>query len=214
MDLFSDQNLNKNITLGNGAQILGGIAAEHSNKLFVLCQSIIDQSPLRQLVTPGGKTMSVEMSNCGHLGWHSDRQGYRYTRLDPLTRRPWPAMPALFKAIARNAANSLGFNNFTPDACLVNRYSVGSRLHLHQDQDEEDKISPIVSVSLGLSGTFLFGGLSRESPCQRHLLNHGDVVVWGGKSRFVYHGVEAIKPGHHPLTGAFRYNLTFRKVKA
>lgn len=214
MDLFSDQNLNKNIVLGSGAQILGGVAVDHSAELFKLSQSIIEQSPLRQLVTPGGKTMSVEMTNCGQWGWHSDRQGYRYTQLDPITRRPWPTMPPLFKAIAKNAARSLGFSNYAPDACLINKYSIGSRLHLHQDQDEQDKVSPIVSVSVGLNGTFLFGGLSREAPCQRHILNHGDVVVWGGKSRFAFHGIEAIRPGFHPLTGAFRYNLTFRKVQA
>ncbi len=156
--------------------------------------------------------MSVAMTNCGRVGWVSDRTGYRYDPHDPATGAPWPAIPASFLSIAARAAAQAGFPNYDPDDCLINRYTAGSKLGLHQDRDEKDAWSPIVSVSLGLPATFLWGGKKRGDPVRRMRLESGDVVVWGGPARFVYHGVAPLKAGEHPLTGAARINLTFRKV--
>jgi alkylated DNA repair protein (DNA oxidative demethylase) len=115
--------------------------------------------------------------------------------------------------LASRAAQALGFGRFVPDACLINRYAPGTRLSLHQDRDEQDHQAPIVSVSLGLPATFLWGGLQRQNRTTRYRLAHGDVAVWGGPSRLMFHGISELKDGVHPLTGALRYNLTFRKVR-
>jgi alkylated DNA repair protein (DNA oxidative demethylase) len=175
---------------------------------------IAETSPFRHLVVPGGHTMSVAMTNCGRVGWVSDRKGYRYDPIDPDTSQPWPAMPRSFLDLAARAAAEAGFPNYDPDACLINRYAAGAKLGLHQDRDEEDPISPIVSVSLGLPATFLWGGKKRGDPVRRFRLESGDIAVWGGPARFIYHGVSALKEGDHPLTGPVRLNLTFRKVFA
>jgi len=169
-------------------------------------------APWRQMVTPGGQTMAVSMSNCGSLGWISDRKGYRYAPLDPLSRLPWPPLPALFLDLAGEAAATAGFPGFHPDACLINRYNPGTRLSLHQDRDEQDFSAPIVSVSLGLPAIFLLGGLTRSEKSQRIPLLHGDVLVWGGVDRLRFHGVQPVKDGDHPLTGNCRLNLTFRRA--
>ena len=173
---------------------------------------IAQAAPFRHLVTPGGYTMSVAMSNCGRVGWVSDRTGYRYDPVDPGTGAPWPAMPPAFLDLAVRAAAEAGFANYDPDACLINRYVAGAKLSLHQDRDEKDRWAPIVSVSLGLPAVFLWGGKRRSDPVRRLRLESGDVVVWGGPARFVYHGVAPLKDGEHPLTGPVRINLTFRKV--
>ena len=156
--------------------------------------------------------MSVAMSNCGELGWVSDKAGYRYQAVDPDSARPWPSLPTLFRQLATEAAAQAGFANFMPDACLINRYEPGARMSLHQDKDERDLTQPIVSISLGLPALFQFGGLKRSDPVNRVTLTHGDVVVWGGADRLRYHGVLALKTGDHPLLGACRLNLTFRKA--
>jgi alkylated DNA repair protein (DNA oxidative demethylase) len=164
------------------------------------------------MVTPGGYSMSVAMTNCGAAGWVTDRSGYRYTAEDPSTGRPWPPMPDAFSTLAREAASAAGFLDFTPDACLINRYEPGARMSLHQDRDERDFTAPIVSVSLGLPALFLWGGAKRSERPRRIPLIHGDVVVWGGPARMTFHGVQPLPDGVHPLTGAVRYNLTFRKA--
>jgi alkylated DNA repair protein (DNA oxidative demethylase) len=169
-------------------------------------------APFRHLTTPGGHVMSVAMTNCGELGWVSDRRGYRYQRVDPLSGEPWPAMPALLGRTAHEAAEAAGYARFMPDACLINRYQPGARLSLHQDRNERDLNAPIVSMSLGLPAVFLFGGLRRSDRPRRIRLDHGDVVVWGGPTRLVFHGVEPLDDGLHPVTGRFRINLTFRKA--
>jgi alkylated DNA repair protein (DNA oxidative demethylase) len=164
------------------------------------------------MVTPGGYSMSVAMTNCGQAGWVTDRKGYRYTSCDPANNRPWPALPDIFASLAENAARAAGFAEFNPDACLINRYEPGARLTLHQDKNEADFTAPIVSLSLGLPAVFLFGGLNRRDRPDRILLNHGDALVWGGPARLVYHGVMPLKEGHHPYLGRQRINLTFRKA--
>jgi alkylated DNA repair protein (DNA oxidative demethylase) len=156
--------------------------------------------------------MSVAMSNCGALGWVSDRRGYRYAKDDPLSGRPWPAMPAGWRDLAARAAADAGFDGFAPDACLINQYLPGSKLSLHQDRDEQDLSAPIVSVSLGLPAVFLFGGSQRQDRPQRYRLQHGDVVVWGGPARLAYHGVAPLADGQHALLGRRRINLTFRRA--
>jgi alkylated DNA repair protein (DNA oxidative demethylase) len=196
----------------DGAALLRGFATTQGAALVEAIQHIAGRSPLRRMVTPGGKQMAVAMTNCGPFGWISDRRGYRYAAVDPVTKAPWPAMPAMFLALAKEAAARAGFERFVPDACLVNRYEAGTRLSLHQDRDENDYGQPIVSVSLGVDAVFLFGGLERSDPAVRLRLEHGDVVVWGGPARLRYHGVLPIEAGSHPLTGACRYNLTFRKA--
>ena len=158
--------------------------------------------------------MSVAMTNCGPVGWVSDRSGYRYSSRDPLTDKDWPSMPRRVRAAgARPRPRRCGFPEFVPDACLINRYAAGARLTAHRDADEQNFAQPIVSVSLGLPASFAFYGLTRGGKGQTVALDDGDVLVWGGPSRLVYHAVRPIKPGHHPLTGEFRYNLTFRHAR-
>ena len=156
--------------------------------------------------------MSVAMTNCGKLGWVSDKKGYRYDALDPSTGAPWQAMPMSFLQLAKNAAAEAGYANFVPDACLINQYEIGARMSLHQDKDEQDFSQPIVSVSLGCAATFLFGGLKRSDKPRKILLQHGDIVVWGGKSRLNYHGIMPLRTNNHEALGAYRFNLTFRKA--
>ena len=200
--------------IGPGAMLLPGFALPQVPALLEAVAQVQAVAPLRHMVTPGGQRMSVAMTNCGALGWVSDRRGYRYDAEDPLSGQPWPAMPDALRALAEAAASAAGHAGFAPDACLVNQYVPGTRLSLHQDRDERDFSAPIVSVSLGLPATFLFGGPQRGDRAQRHALFHGDVVVWGGESRLYFHGVAPLPEGVHPLLGERRINLTFRKAGA
>jgi alkylated DNA repair protein (DNA oxidative demethylase) len=195
-----------------GAWLLHGFALETGSALSAAVEDIATAAPFRHLETPGGFRMSVAMTNCGSLGWVSDRRGYRYESCDPLSGKPWPPMPQIFLQLAETAARTAGFPGFAPDACLVNRYQPGARLTLHQDKDERDFESPIVSVSLGLPAVFLFGGKARSERQRRVPLQHGDVVVWGGAARLRHHGVLPVKEGHHHILGAQRVNLTFRRA--
>jgi alkylated DNA repair protein (DNA oxidative demethylase) len=208
-DLFAPDRL---VLLAEDAVRLPGFAADRAVALLAAIQHVTAHAPWRHLVTPGGFTMSVAMSNCGALGWHSDRQGYRYVACDPISGASWPAMPDAFRLLATEGAAVAGFDRFRPDACLINRYVPGTRLSLHQDRDEADMKAPIVSVSLGLPAVFLFGGARRAGPVRKVPLAHGDVVVWGGKSRLAFHGVAPVAEGEHPLLGRQRVNLTFRKA--
>jgi alkylated DNA repair protein (DNA oxidative demethylase) len=198
--------------LEEGALLLRAFAHAEAPALLEEVSRISQAAPFRHLITPGGYTMSVAMTNCGRVGWVSDRTGYRYDPADPDTGAPWPTIPGVFLDLAVRAAAEAGFPNYEPDACLINRYIPGAKLSLHQDRDEKDAWAPIVSVSLGLPATFLWGGQRRSDPVRRLLLESGDIAVWGGPARFVYHGVAPLKEGQHPLTGATRINLTFRKV--
>ena len=192
--------------------LLRGHARPMGKNLTDAIADVAAAAPFRRMTTPGGFEMSVAMTNCGAAGWVTDRSGYRYDTRDPLSGRQWPAMPELFATLARDAADAAGFGDFSPDACLVNRYEPGTRLSLHQDKDERDHSHPVVSVSLGLPATFQFGGLKRTGRPIKVPLEHGDIVVWGGPARLAYHGVLALKDGEHPLTGRQRFNLTFRKA--
>lgn len=214
LDLFdnAEQGRTWREELCPGATVLRRLALPDESAILGALPQIAADAPFRHLITPGGFRMSVAMTNCGACGWVSDRSGYRYDAIDPDSGKPWPRMPAAFLALARHAAASAGFNDFEPDACLINRYDPGARLALHQDKDERDFSAPIVSVSLGLPAVFLFGGSRREDKPMHVPLTHGDVVVWGGPARLRYHGVLPLKEGHHVLTGAHRINLTFRKA--
>jgi alkylated DNA repair protein (DNA oxidative demethylase) len=198
--------------LEEGAVLLRGFATAEAPRLVEEVARIAEVAPFRHLVTPGGYTMSVAMTNCGRAGWVSDRTGYRYDSIDPDTGTPWRPLPAAFLSLAVRAAAEAGFAGYDPDACLINRYAAGAKLGLHQDRDEKDAWAPIVSVSLGLPAVFLWGGKRRSDPVRRLRVESGDVAVWGGPARFVYHGVAPLKDGQHPLTGDARINLTFRKV--
>jgi alkylated DNA repair protein (DNA oxidative demethylase) len=198
--------------LGEGTAFLSGFALEGESELLSSLRRIVEHSPFRNMVTPGGFRMSVAMTNCGKLGWVTDRSGYRYDRIDPETGQSWPEMPAPFLRLAVMAATQAGFPKFVPDACLINRYEPGARLTLHQDKNERDFSQPIVSVSLGLPAVFLFGGLERSDKTRRIRVVHGDVLVWGGPARLRYHGIAPLRPGEHHLVGAVRYNLTFRNA--
>jgi alkylated DNA repair protein (DNA oxidative demethylase) len=200
------------VPLGPRSIVLRGFACEGDAALLDDLTAVVRAAPFRHMRTPGGLRMSVAMTNCGALGWISDEEGYRYAREDPESRLPWPRMPASFLALAEAAAARAGFADFRPDACLINRYGPGARLTLHQDKNERDLTAPIVSVSLGLSAVFAFGGATRSERPARVRLVHGDVVVWGGPDRLRYHGVSPLEPGDHPLLGGCRVNLTFRKA--
>jgi alkylated DNA repair protein (DNA oxidative demethylase) len=200
-------------TMAEGAVLLRGFARPREADLIAALRDIAAQAPFRHMQTPGGHEMSVAMTNCGAVGWVTDRSGYDYASSDPQSGKPWPPMPPVFHELAMQAAGRAGFSDFSPDACLINRYAPGARMSLHQDRDERDFDSPIVSVSLGLPAIFLFGGLKRSDKPTRYRLEHGDVVVWGGPSRLFFHGVAPLADGDHSLLGRQRINLTFRRAR-
>lgn len=212
LDLFEARQ--PDLPLDEGAVRLSGFALDAASALLDAIAGVAAQAPFRHLTTPGGYMMSVAMTNCGEVGWVSDRTGYRYDPVDPESGRPWPALPVAFLTLARRAAEAAGFADFQPDACLINRYEPGTRLSLHQDRDEKILAAPIVSVSLGLPAIFLWGGARRTDKTRRIPLVHGDVVVWGGPSRLAFHGVAPLAGGDHPATGGLRYNITFRRARA
>ena len=199
--------------MAEGAVLLRGFARSFESDVIAALRETIAHAPFRRMFTPGGHQMSVAMTNCGNAGWVTDHSGYRYDAMDPNSGRPWPAMSAAFRQLAEQAAADGGFEGFAPDACLINRYEPGARMSLHQDKDERDFAAPIVSVSLGLPATFLFGGPKRADKPRRYRLEHGDVVVWGGPSRLFFHGVAPLADGEHALMGRQRINLTFRKAQ-
>jgi alkylated DNA repair protein (DNA oxidative demethylase) len=209
--LFDDQ-LAAREAIAEGAALLHGFACGGETSLISEVAKLAEAAPFRRMTTPGGGRMSVAMTNCGRLGWVTDAAGYRYTAVDPSTGIAWPAMPECFAQLARDAVAEAGYEEYLPDACLVNRYEPGAQMGLHQDRNERDFTAPIVSVSLGLPAVFLFGGASRKDRPKRLRLESGDVVVWGGATRLAYHGVAPLKDGEHALTGRSRINLTFRKA--
>jgi alkylated DNA repair protein (DNA oxidative demethylase) len=199
--------------MAEGAVLLHGHARSVEGELMTALRDIVARAPFRRMFTPGGHQMSVAMTNCGQFGWITDRTGYRYVETDPDSGQPWPALPPVFAQLAQQSAAMAGFEGFAPDACLINQYEPGARMSLHQDRDERDYRKPIVSVSLGLPAIFLFGGLKRSDKTRRFRLEHGDVVVWGGPSRLVFHGIAPLADGEHSLLGRRRINLTFRGAR-
>lgn len=214
MDLFEgmDDGGRQEEELGPGAVVLRRFAVPDEAALLAAIEEVSARAPFRHMTTPGGYRMSVAMTNCGPSGWVTDSTGYRYDAIDPESAHPWPPIPDAFLKLARDAAAQAHFSAFVPDACLINRYEPGAKLSLHQDKDERDFSKPIVSVSLGLPAVFLFGGAKRTDKTSQIYIAHGDVVVWGGPARLHYHGIKPLKAGYHPLTGAYRFNLTFRKA--
>ncbi|WP_047598644.1 DNA oxidative demethylase AlkB [Pseudomonas sp. RIT288] len=213
LDLFADDALEqqpRDEQIGEQSWVLRGFALPVIDKLLPALDGILAAAPLRHMMTPGGFSMSVGTSSCGALGWITDRSGYRYSAVDPLTGKPWPAMPEMLSELAQAAAQRAGFADFHADSCLINQYVPGAKMSLHQDKDENAYAAPIVSLSLGLPAMFLFGGFSRSDKSQRIPLLHGDMVVWGGVDRLRFHGVLPIKPGQHPRLGERRINLTLR----
>ena len=198
--------------LAPGAVLLRGFALEREDALRNAVAVVAAGAPFRHMETPGGFRMSVAMTNCGRYGWVSSASGYRYSDRDPVSGGQWPALPAVMQELARESAAAAGFAEFAPDACLVNRYEPGARLTLHQDKDEHDFGQPIVSVSLGVPATFLFGGHKRKERTARVVLEHGDVIVFGGPSRLRYHGVAPLRRAHHSFAGEHRINLTLRRA--
>jgi DNA oxidative demethylase len=176
--------------------------------LLIDIENIAQQSPFRFMQVPRGSYMKVAMTNCGNFGWTSSTRGYKYDALDSqgLISKAWPIMPHRFKQLAGDAARQVGWEKFEPDACLVNRYENAAGMGLHQDKDEKDLEHPIVSVSIGATCKFIVGGLTRQSPTRSITLNDGDVLVWGKRSRLVFHGVRPLQKG------LIRYNITMRKA--
>ncbi|MEQ1697414.1 MAG: alpha-ketoglutarate-dependent dioxygenase AlkB [Hyphomicrobiaceae bacterium] len=177
--------------------------------------AVVAASPLFQPVMPRtGKPFSVAMTNCGPLGWVSDKAGYRYQPLHPATGKPWTAIPPALLSLWREVA---GYHA-DPEACLINMYSADAKMGSHQDRDESDFDAPVVSISLGDTATFHVGGLKRTDPKVRYLLESGDVFVLGGPSRLAFHGIDRILAGTSPLDlsgfapGCRRINLTLRRV--
>ncbi|WP_248741773.1 MULTISPECIES: DNA oxidative demethylase AlkB [unclassified Pseudomonas] len=210
-DLFADtEQPHRSEQIGEQSWVLRGFALSRIEQLLPALETVIERAPLRHMMTPGGFSMSVATSSCGALGWITDRSGYRYSAEDPISHQPWPQMPEVFRKLAQAAAKQVGFSDFIPDSCLINRYVPGAKMSLHQDKDEHSYNAPIVSLSLGLPAMFLFGGFARSDKSQRISLLHGDMVIWGGVDRLRFHGVLPIKHGRHPQLGEQRFNLTFR----
>lgn len=215
LDLFADDTPQPPASeqIGPRSWVLRGFALPLVDRLLPALERVLDQAPFRHMVTPGGHTMSAALSSCGAFGWTTDPQGYAYSRIDPQTGQPWPALPEIFLELAQHAADTAGFPDFVPDACLINRYIPGAKMSLHQDKNERGYEWPVVSVSLGIPAMFLFGGHARSDATQRVPLFHGDVVVWGGEDRLRFHGVMPIKQAEHPQLGEQRINFTFRKAR-
>lgn len=205
LDLFADE-APWSEPLVEGAVVLRRWALSAAPDLLATVADIAAQAPFQHRITPGGHRMSVAMTHCGPPVWSLS------TAENGSAAPGWVPVPALFQQLARECAAEAGFRGFQPDTCLLNRYEPGAKLTLHQDKEERDLRQPIVSVSLGLPAVFLFGGFERGDATLRVLLEHGDVVVWGGPARLRYHGILPVKAGIHPQAGAFRYNLTFRRA--
>ena len=209
LDLFADTPPWQE-PLGPGAMILRRFAVLLAPALLQAIAAVASVSPFRQMVTPGGYTMSVAMTNCGQLGWTTDMHGYLYAPGDPLTGEHWPPMPLIFQQLAAEAAQEAVMRISPPDACLINRYQPGAR-SCRCIRIKTSGICARLSFRCRWDcRLFQFGGLKRNDPLRRLPLEHGDVVVWGGESRLFTTASSRLKPGEHPPTGACRYNLTFR----
>jgi alkylated DNA repair protein (DNA oxidative demethylase) len=198
--------------LPDGIRHLAGfldVAAQRA--LVEEIRAVVRAAPLYTPDMPKtGKPMSVRMTNCGALGWVTDKaRGYRYQPTHPVTGDPWPPMPESLLALWREVSGV----TVEPEACLINFYDDGAKMGLHQDRDEQDLTAPVVSVSLGDSCLFRIGGTERRAPTRSFRLNSGDVVVLGGEGRLCFHGVDRIYPASSTLlANGGRINLTMRRV--
>ena len=182
-------------------------------KLLEAIRNVVKAAPLFTPIMPKtGVAMSVRMTNCGELGWVTDKQnGYRYQSTHPVTGEPWPAMPEQLVALWRELSNYAAL----PEACLINFYDEQAKMGLHQDRDEQDFAAPVISVSLGDDARFRIGGVARGGKTHSLMLRSGDVIVFGGASRLAYHGIDRIYPGTSTLLPkGGRINLTLRRVRA
>jgi alkylated DNA repair protein (DNA oxidative demethylase) len=189
----------------------GYLGKVEQEALVEIVRAIVAEAPLYVPAMPkSGKEMSVRMTNCGALGWVTDRErGYRYQTTHPVTGKPWPPIPDILLGIWRDVAES----DVEPEACLINYYDPGARMGLHQDRDEKELSAPVLSISLGDDCLFRVGGLRRDDPTTSFRLASGDVVVIGGESRLAFHGVDRIYPGTSMLLKREgRINLTLRRV--
>lgn len=184
--------------------------ADAQERLVESLRGVLRRAPLFTPVMPrSGRPFSVRMTNCGPLGWVSDREGYRYQPRHPATGRPWPPMPPALLDLWDRLS---GFPA-PPEACLVNWYDAAARMGLHQDRDEAALDAPVLSVSLGDAALFRIGGGDRKGPKRSLRLESGDVLLLGGASRLAYHGIDRIYPGSSPLLkDGGRINLTLRRV--
>ena len=190
--------------------LLGFLSIERQRELVAAVRDVLTEAPLYGPVMPrSGSSYSVRMSNCGRLGWVSDRSGYRYAETHPVTGRPWPAMPPLVIDLWRQATGV----PYDAEACLINYYGPEAKLGLHRDEDEQAKDAPILSLSLGDTAIFRLGGPTRKSPTRSMRLDSGDAIVLEGASRDWFHGVDRIVPGtSRLLREGGRFNLTLRRV--
>jgi alkylated DNA repair protein (DNA oxidative demethylase) len=196
-----------------GFHHLRGFVRARAGDLADAALDVARQAPWLRPATPGGGTMSVQITSCGHAGWWSDRRGYRYVERHPETGALWPPVPEPVAAAVRDALDAVGHTHpYALDSCLVNLYRSGAKMGLHRDEDEEDRAAPIVSISLGDSCEFLIGGYKRGDPASAHLLQSGDVVVLAGAARGCFHGVRRVFTGSSDLIPGCRINLTARQV--
>lgn len=209
--LFTNEEIPK-VRLAAGAYYLPGFCLDVADQLWQMIAQHLEKTPAINMMTPMGYPMSVKTMSLGDVGWVSNTSAYGYDRTNPATKQTWPPIPAAFLQLAKDAAKAAGYAAFVPDTCLINLYEPGTKMGLHQDKDEVDFNQPIVSVSLGIEATFLFGGARRNDSVKKCVLQHGDAVVFGGVSRRYYHGVASVKRSTHGLLGALRCNLTFRKA--
>jgi DNA oxidative demethylase len=188
----------------------GRLDVAQQQRLLTEIRQVLAQAPLFGPIMPrSGSPYSVRMSNCGPLGWLSDRSGYRYTPVHPVTGLPWPEIPAMVLDLWREATGTA----YAPQACLINYYGPEAKLGLHRDQDEEARDAPILSISLGDTALFRLGGPERRSPTRSLRLGSGDLLVLAGPSRHWFHGVDRILPGTSKLLAeGGRINLTLRRV--
>jgi alkylated DNA repair protein (DNA oxidative demethylase) len=188
----------------------GYLPPERQRAILAALRALIAEAPLFTPVMPrSGRPFSVRMTNCGPLGWVSDREGYRYQSRHPVTGRPWPAIPSEIAAIWAELLPDAP----APEACLVNHYAAGTKMGLHQDRDERAFDFPVLSISLGDEARFRLGGTNRNAPTRAFMLRSGDVFIFGGPSRLAFHGVDRIFPGSSALLAeGGRFNLTLRRV--
>ncbi len=200
------------ISLQSGLRYLPGrLSRQEQEDLVEIIRQVVAEAPLYVPVMPGsGRPMSVRMTNCGPLGWVTDKErGYRYQTTHPVTGLPWPAIPQVLMDLWRDISG----HPKDPEACLVNFYADDAKMGLHQDRDEADLSAPVLSISLGNTCLFRIGGLARADRTRSLKLESGDVFLLGGEGRLCFHGVDRIYPGTSTLLkSGGRINLTLRRV--